>query len=136
MMRNVISVIAGLATAIITFLLVESLNNSLHPVPNNLDFKDPLAVKTFYEQQPVTLWLLVLLGWAMGSFFCGLLIQLIGKNPNKKLPIIAGSILTVSAIANFVLLPHPIWCIVVGLLIFIPSTIIGHQLMKTNNHVK
>lgn len=130
MKRNIISVIVGLAIAITTFLIAETSNHSLHPVPSNLDYKDSFTVKAFYKNQPLSMWLLVLAGWFIGSILCGLLIKIISKNENKKLPIIAGIILTLSAIANFFSLPHPTWFIVVGLVIFIPSTLLGHKLYK------
>jgi len=130
MKRNIISVVVGLVTAVVTFLIAETINGNLHPAPTTLDFKDSVAVKTFYENQPLSLWLLVLAGWIIGSFLCGFLIKLISKSDNKKLPIIAGCILTLSAIANFFSLPHPTWFIIVGLLIFVPSTLVGHNLYK------
>lgn len=130
MKRNILSVVVGLAIAIITFLIAETINASLHPTPANLDFKDSIAVKTFYDNQPLTLWLFVLAGWIIGSLLCGLLIKMISKNENRKLPIIAGIILTLSAVANFFSFPHPTWFIVVGLLVFIPSTLLGHKLFK------
>lgn len=130
MKRNVISVIVGLAAAIVIFLIAETINTSLHPAPENLDLNDSMAIKSFYDMQPISFWFLVLAGWALGSFLCGLLIKWISKNGNKTLPVIAGSILTISAIANFILLPHPVWFIVVGLIIFIPSTLAGHKLYK------
>lgn len=55
MKRNVLAVVVGLAAAIITFLMAETINASLHPIPTNLDFKDSIAVKTFYENQPISL---------------------------------------------------------------------------------
>jgi hypothetical protein len=130
MKRNIISVLVGLAVAIITFLIAETINHSLHPTPTNIEFKDSVAVKAFYENQPLSMWLLVLAGWIIGSLLCGILIKVISKNENKKLPIIAGIILTFSAIANFFSFPHPTWFIVVGLLVFIPSTLFGHKLYK------
>jgi hypothetical protein len=130
MKRNFLSVVVGLAIAIITFLIAEAINASLHPIPTNLDFKDSIAVKTFYDNQPLTLWLLVLTGWIIGSLLCGLLIKIISKNENRKLPIIAGLILTLSAVANFFSLPHPTWFIIVGLIVFIPSTLLGHKIFK------
>jgi len=130
MKRNIISVVVGLVTAVVTFLIAETINESLHPTPANLNFKDSQVVKFFYENQPLSLWLLVLAGWIMGSLLCGFLIKLISKNENKNLPIIAGIILTLSAVANFFSIPHPTWFIVVGLIVFIPSTLIGHKLYK------
>jgi hypothetical protein len=134
MKRNILSVFVGLATAIITFLIAETINASLHPTPTSLDFKDNIAVKTFYENQPLSLWLLVLAGWIIGSLLCGLLIKIISKKDNRKLPIIAGIILTLSAVANFFSLPHPTWFIVVGLIVFIPSTLFGHKLYTVKTY--
>ncbi len=134
MKRNIISVVVGLVSAIVVFVIAETINSSLHPAPQTLDYNNTIAVQAFYENQPLTLWLLVLLGWIIGSALCGFLIKLISKNENKKLPIIAGIILTLSAIANFFSLPHPTWFIIVGLIIFIPSTLLGHKFykLKTN----
>ena len=134
MKRKIISVIVGLVVAVIIFLVAETINGTLHPAPQTLDFKDNIAVKTFYENQPLSLWLLVLSGWLIGSILCGFLIKFISKSDNKKLPIIAGCILTLSAIANFFSLPHPIWFIIVGLLVFIPATIFGHNLYKIKSN--
>lgn len=134
MKRNILSVVVGLATAIITFLIAETINGNLHPAPTTLDYKNTIAVRAFYENQPISLWSLVLAGWVIGSLLCGFLIKLISKSDNKKLPIIAGCILTLSAVANFFSLPHPTWFIVVGLLVFIPSTLLGHKLYKLKSN--
>ena len=134
MKRNILSVVVGLATAIITFLIAETINGNLHPAPTTLDYKNTIAVRAFYENQTISLWLLVLAGWVIGSLLCGFLIKLISKSDNKKLPIIAGCILTLSAVANFFSLPHPTWFIVVGLLVFIPSTLLGHKLYKLKSN--
>ncbi len=130
MKRNIISVVVGLVSAIVFFVIAETINSYLHPAPKTLDYNDSIAVKTFYENQPLSLWLFVLVGWIIGSVLCGFLIKLISKNDNKKLPIIAGSILTLSAVANFFTLPHPTWFIIVGLIVFIPSTLLGHKFYK------
>ncbi len=128
MKRNILAVVIGLVAAIAIFLVAESINAAIHPAPATLDFTDKAAVETFYNSQPITLWLLVLAGWVLGSVVCGFLIKLISKNHNKRLPIIAGAILTLSAIANFLMLPHPVWFMIIALLLFIPSTLIGHRL--------
>jgi hypothetical protein len=134
MKRNILSVVVGLITAIITFLIVENINGNLHPAPASLEYKDPIAVKAFYENQPLSLWLLVLAGWVIGSLLCGFLIKRISKSDTKNLPIIEGSILTLSAVANFSSLPHPTWFIIVSLLIFIPSTLLGNKLYKLKSN--
>ena len=130
MKRNIISVVVGLFSAIIIFVIAETINSALHPAPQNLDYNDSIAVKTFYENQPLTLWFLVLVGWIIGSVLWGFLIKLISKNDNEKLPIIAGIILTLSAIANFFSLPHPTWFIIISLFAFLPFVLIGYKISK------
>jgi len=131
MKRNIISVIIGIIAAGTIFLIVENINLVLHPIPANLDFTDSVAVKMFYENQPLSFWLMVLAGWIIGSIVCGILIKWISKSSSKKLPIIAGGVLTLSAIANFFLLPHPSWFVIIGLLVFIPSAYFGHSIFKS-----
>lgn len=134
MIRKILSVILGLAIAVATFIITETLNNRLHPVSSSLDYTDNIAVKTFYENQALSFWLIVLIGWTLGSFLCGFLIKIISKSENKILPTIAGVLLTLSAVANFFTFPHPIWFIIIGLIVFIPSTLFGHKLYKINTN--
>lgn len=130
MKRNILSVLAGIVAAVITFVIAETINGSLHPTPLNFDFNNQEAVQSFYGNQPISFWLIVLLGWLIGSILCGFLIKKISQSDQKNLPIIAGIVLTLSAVANFTLLPHPTWFIIVGLLVFIPCTLLGHSSIK------
>ncbi len=123
MIRNILSIVAGIVTAIITFILAETINATFHSNSTNLDV----------NQNPALLFI-VLGGWVIGSLLCGFIIKWISKKGNKSLPLIAGSILTLSAIANFISIPHPIWFIIVGSLIFIPATLFGHSLFKTKTY--
>lgn len=119
MVRTVLSVVSGIVLAVLIFLLTENLNARY--------FYD--ATLTFKEQ-PLPFWLTVLFGWALGSLLCGLTIRLISKQKNKTAPFIAGCLLTLSAIANFLLLSHPVWFVIVGLSIFLPFALLGHSLPK------
>ena len=124
MVRKILSVLIGLISAVIVFIIAESLNSLIHKVPPNFDFSN----------QQISFWLVILAGWIIGSLICGALISLISKSDNKVLPIIAGFILTLSAVTNFVLLSHPTWFIVVGLLVFIPSALLGNTLINGENN--
>ena len=115
-MRQVLSVIAGLVAAIIIFVIVETSNHSMHP-------------DAFKAETPTSFWLMVLLGWGIGAILCGAIIKKIAQTDKKLLPIIAGVILTLSAVANFTMFPHPIWVIVCGLVMFVPLALMGHRMV-------
>ena len=134
MKRNLLSVFIGLLSAIVVFLMTENINNSLHPMPNNLKLSDTKALSHFYGNQDLSFWIIVLMGWTAGSFLCGYLIKRISRKQDKTLAIIAGSLLTLSALINFFALPHPTWFMVIGILLFIPATLLGHQLFKINSN--
>jgi len=130
MIRKIAAVIVGLVSAVLIFLIAENLNAAIHPYPTTLDFTDSSAVETYFNNQPLLFWFVVLIGWAVGSFVCGLVSKAISKSNNKNLAYIAGGVLTLSGVANIFSLPHPTWFIIVGLLVFIPFVIAGHKIYK------
>lgn len=125
MVRTILAVLAGFVAASATFLLVETLGHSLFPMPQNLDVNDTEALKAFMHSRPASAYLLVWTGWLLGSLEAGAIAQFIAKARNYTVPAIIGTLLTAAAIFNFVLLPHPIWFIVLGLITFIPSVFAG-----------
>ncbi len=133
MKLNILSVFIGLVSAIVVFVIAETLNNALNANLAHLE-QDTEAMKLSFQNQAISVWLLVLSGWIIGSTLCGFLIRLISKSDNRTLAFVAGGILTLSAVANFLSLPHPTWFIVVGLICFIPSTLLGFSLYKKKSH--
>lgn len=132
MIKSTLSVLAGLAAAIAIFLVGEQINHSLYPTPAGFDFSNTAAVKTFYDNQPLTYWLIVLAVWTCGSFACGAIIKLISKSEKILLPLVAGGILTASGVANIFSLPQPMWFTVIGLLLFLPSVYLGFRTLGKN----
>jgi len=130
MVRKIISLVLGLVSAVIIFIISEKLNAVMYPFPKSLNFTDTQVVKEYFNNQPFAFWLIVLIGWSIGSFICGLIIKVISKSNNKILAYIAGGILTLSGVVNIFSLPHPTWFIIVGLLIFIPGVLAGHSVFN------
>lgn len=132
MKRNIISVIVGIITAGLIFTIVETINMKLHAFPSDLNHNDKVGLKNYFSHLPMLFWALVLFGWAIGSFVCGFLIRLISKSESTKLPLIAGAILTLTAVINFLSFPHPTWFVIIGLVLFIPMTFFGFKLKVKN----
>jgi len=118
MIRNILSVLAALAAAVCVFLLIESINTSIHPSDNPLDLTD----------RPLFFWILILVGWMIGSSLAGYLVEKISKSGKQTLSIIVGSLLTLSGVSNFYLIAHPVWFMIVGLPVFMIFTILGYRI--------
>lgn len=126
--RNILAVLVGLVAAMATFFLAEQIGHSIFPMPTGLNMEDKAALKTFMESLPIGAYLLVFGGWLFGSLEAGFIAQKISQQQNNLLPIIIGSILTASGALNFYLIPHPMWFVIAGLVVFIPSVVVGWNL--------
>ncbi|MFY7999154.1 MAG: hypothetical protein ACOVSW_11210 [Candidatus Kapaibacteriota bacterium] len=128
--RKILSVLAGLIAAMATFFIVEQLGHSIYPAPAGLNFEDAAAVKAFMDNRPIGAYLLVLGGWLLGTLEAGFIAQKISRETANTIPFILGGILTASAALNFFLLPHPVWFVVVGLIVFVPMALVGWKLSQ------
>lgn len=133
MLRNTLSVLAGLVTAIIVFVVAEQINHQLHPFPTTLELGYNQATADYMQTVPILYWLIVLGGWALGSLLAGFIIQKISSTDKSILPLIAGVILTLSSIANLFAIKHPIWFSVFAVVMFIPLVSLGNSLAKKKN---
>jgi hypothetical protein len=129
MIRNILSVFAGVVAAFIIIMGVEYINSMNHPFPQGMNPNDAENFKAYVAGLPISALLVVVLGWALGSLLCGFVIGKINPNSaSKRLPIVAGAALTIASILNMVEIPHPTWMMIVGIVIFIPLTMLGYRL--------
>jgi hypothetical protein len=126
MLRKIIGAIAGIVAAMLIFMVFEKINSGRFPLPPGVDPADHEAVTAYAQTLPSSTFITLLAGWATGSFICGLLIRIISKSADKIPAYIAGLFLTTAAIVDLILLPHPMWFIVAGIVVFIPMTLLGH----------
>lgn len=133
MVRNIGSVIAGSIVASLIFLLVEQLGHIFYPGAMSVNWNDAAAVKVFMDNQPIGAFMVVLGGWAVGSFVGGILMQKISKQTALTLPIILSLVLMATAVWNFIMLPHPLWFMIVGLMIFAPSVLGGWKIVAAQD---
>lgn len=112
--------------ATLVFMGFESLSHHFLPatdVPHRADYP---ALKVYVQALPVAAHLIVALGWVIGSLFCGFIIRIIAKSPDKTPAYIAGLFLTTAGIVDVSMLPYPLWYIITGIVVFIPMTLLGH----------
>lgn len=126
MLRKILSVFAGIASAILVFILTEKVSDKFYPLPSESASYDPQVLSTHIATFPLTPLVVVLIGWVLGSFTCGFIIKLISGSSAKTPAYLAGLFLTTAGLVNLLSLPHPIWFIIMGAAVFIPFTLLGH----------
>ena len=110
--RKIIAVIVGLFAAGLVVLVVELIGHEL--VVAQRDGDPTVAILLF-----------VALAWLLGSFTGALLTQRVDHSRRPVPALLTGAILLSIAIVNLVTLPHPAWFRVLGVLVFVPGTVLG-----------
>ena len=67
MLRNILSVIAGLIVSFIVIMVGEGMTHNLFPLPSNINLNNPETVKTFIATAPNSFHLAILIIYALAS---------------------------------------------------------------------
>lgn len=124
MLRNIIAILAGIITGLISIAFIEYLGQELFPTPANLILDEEMINSDkAYELIPLPALLMVLLAYAIGSFMAGLVSAGIGQR--KSLALISGFMLLLGGLISILLIPHPLWFTIFSLALFIPFAFFG-----------
>jgi hypothetical protein len=130
-LRGTLAVVVGFIVASVVMMAVESVNGRfLYPELGRMAQRmtDREAIRGLMASAPVGAFLVVILGWVLGSLAGGCAAAWIGKRVRIRLGLVLGFLLTLGGIANNLMLPPPLWFWVVGLVLFIPAAFIGARL--------
>lgn len=129
--RGILAVIAGFVAASVVMMVIESVNGRvLYPELGKLaeGMTDREQIRALMASAPVGAFLVVLLGWALGSLVGGLLAAWIGRNAPAGHALVLGGLLTLAGIANNLMLPPPGWFWIASLVVFLPFAYAGARL--------
>ena len=124
--RTIAGVVVGVVVAWLTIMLAEFASAPLHPMPAGLDMRDPESVAAFVATLPASALLLVLSGWVLGGLVGGYVAAGISHKPRPALTV--GIVIVIGVIANAVMIPHPMWMTVAGVLLPVPAAWLGAKL--------
>jgi len=130
MLRKILAALAGILIAVMVFMGFEKIARHYYPLPPGTDRADHAAMVAYTESLPTEAFLIVLTGWVVGSFLCGLFIKLISRSGGKTAAYISGLFLTTAGIVDIFMLPHPLWFTIIGIVVFIPMTLIGYAIFR------
>ena len=127
--RIILAVVVALIAAIAVIVIVQMVNTLVVPMPGSEITGDPAKFREFLLTMPTTAYVVILIGYFLGSFAGGFIVKNMSRRESSgmTLPLVIGGILTVGGLLNFfVLLPgQPSWFVIIGLLIFIPVSLLG-----------
>lgn len=135
--RNVVAVIAGFIAASAVMMVVESINGRvLYPELGKAaqGLTDREALRALMASAPVGAYLVVLVGWLLGSAVGGFLAAWIGKG--VRVALVLGGLLTLAGIANNLMIPPPAWFWIPTLVVFLPAAYLGARLAPGWNPAK
>jgi hypothetical protein len=125
MLRNALSVIAGLVAAVAIMMACEYTNAQLHPFPEGLNTQDIEAVRSFAATMPLQALLLVALGWTAGSFVGGFVATRASGGHTAGPALVLAVLLTAAGGLNAWMIQNPAWFHAGGLPLFVLFTMLG-----------
>ncbi len=124
MFRNVAAVVLGLVIGGTVTYFVQMLGNTFYTPPKGAT---PEEMRTAFLTAPVPVHLLVILSYACGAFFTGLVATLIRKGIELQEALIAGLILTFFTLLSLLTMSGPIWFWVAALAVQVPLCLLGYR---------
>ncbi|MBK6749833.1 MAG: hypothetical protein IPG67_07480 [Acidobacteria bacterium] len=131
--RKILSVVVALVVAFAVMMIVEMLNSLQLTRPSAEVMADRAKLAEYMANGPARAYVVVLIGYFLASFAGGFIVTKMSHQVTQSmtLPIVIGAFLTLGMVANLFMLPgQPIWFAVLGLLIFIPTSLLGHRVAK------
>ena len=128
--RSIAALIAGMVVMMITVALVQWIGHSIYPPPPGMDPSDRTAMIALISTMPLGALAMVLLAYAGGSFLGAGTATAISRRHKRVVALAIGVVMLALVAINFAIIPHPIWMIVLGLLVPVPFALLGYRVFR------
>ena len=126
--KNIAAGIAGIAIAIAIVWLIEMVGHSVYPPPPNLNFADADAMRAYTATLPIGAFLFVGGAWFVATL-CGTFAACkIGSAKPVIFAGVVGGIMLIATAANLIMIPHPLWFSILGIVGIIVAAWLGMTL--------
>ena len=127
MARNIVAVIVGLTAAGMTIWSIEMVNYRMFPLPDGLDITNKEAMKEYIKTLPGLAFGIVIFAHLAGAFIGGWIASLIAQNNQRNIALGIGLFLLVMGLINLLMIPHPIWFMILDLAVYVPAAFLGYK---------
>lgn len=132
MLRKVFAVLLGVLVAFATVMVIEWLGHQVYPVPPDVDFNDPQEMQRYVANLPLGAFVSILLGWMLGTIAGGLAACYVAREKPVVFASIIGAIMLAATIINLVLIPHPTWFSIAGIIVIGLGTLLASRWSTTS----
>jgi hypothetical protein len=128
MVRSVLGVVVGVVVAMILIVALELVSSAVYFAPAGIDPANREALKKGFAGLPVGALLLVLAGYALGTFSGALLAAAVAGRAPVTHGMIIGVLFLAAGIYNLMVIEHPLWFCMASVAVFLPAAYLGAKL--------
>jgi len=126
--KNIAAGIAGVVIAVALVWLVEMLGHTVYPPPTDLNFADADAMRAYTATLPIGAFLFVGGAWFVATL-CGTFAACkIGSAKPVIFAGVVGGIMLIATAANLIMISHPLWFSILGIIGIIVAAWLGMTL--------
>jgi putative membrane protein (TIGR04086 family) len=115
MIRSIVAVVAAAVVAVALVAGIDALGHRVYPLPQGIDWNDPVVVGQIVRALPVGAFLFAVASWVVAAFVGSWLAARLAPSRPWLHGGIVGVVMLVATIANLMMFEHPLWVILSGL---------------------
>jgi MFS family permease len=127
MLRPIVGFFVGLVVAVVVVALVETLGHTVFPPPPGVE-NDRTAMASYVATAPFAALLFPLLASVAGAFLGGWVAAAIGRRRHQLAGTLVGVVILALAGMNMVMIPHPVWFMLLSIMLIVPAGWLGGDL--------
>lgn len=125
--NKILSVVIGLLSAFVVVMIFDYISHLMYPVPEGVDMNNPEVIKDVMKNLPAPSFIIMVFGWMIASAVGAYVCSIISKERHYVLMMVFAVCFMITTVANLIMIPHPIWVWIGGLLVILPAAIIGFR---------
>ena len=123
--RNIVAVIAGIAAAVLTVFILETAAHAILPFPGAAD-----GAQMDMRNLPLASALAIVVTWCAGAFVGAWVAASIARSNHTLCAMIVATMLALSGVATMLMMAHPIWFWIAGVVLPFPAALAATRLRR------
>jgi hypothetical protein len=127
-LKSVGAVAAGMLAGVVLILAIEAISSRIVPLPPGTDPSNPDSLRAAMARIPLGALLMVVLAWIVGGFVSGWVAARLAPRARVGHAMIVALLSLAAGVTNMVLIPHPTWMWIAGVLALLGAPWLGGRM--------